>query len=539
MSAPTTPQPAPRKTHTARATGVVALAVMCSRVLGLVREVAFAALFGGSRLMDAFQVAFRIPNLLRDLFAEGALSTAFVTTFSKRIAAEGEASAWQLANKMVTLTAVFMSGITLLGILCTPWIVSLLAAGFDDPAQKALTVTLARIMYPFILLVSLAALAMGMLNSQKIFGVPAMASSFFNLGSIISGVSIGWFLDPGFGEKSLAGLAIGTLVGGFLQFAIQLPTLYKTGYRFHLDFSWKDKGVRQVLALMAPAVIAASAVQVNVMVNTTFASYLGPGAVSWLNWAFRLMQLPIGLFGVAVATVTLPQISADAGRKDPVAFRDNLAKGIRLAFALTIPCAIGLMVLAEPIIALIFQYREFKVQDTVEVAGALRFYATGLVSYSGIKVLAPAFYALDMRKTPMLISFIAIGTNLVLNWLLTFQLGLGHRGLALSTGLVASINFLTLYVLMRNRLGRLNTIALLATTAKLAFCGALLALVCYLGAATAIHWALDKSLFFRALALFSTIALAGSACMGLALLLRIEEIEDFYIIIRQKLKPTR
>src|SRR5580704_8194564 len=269
-----------------RAAGVVGLAVLCSRVLGLAREQIFAALFGGGRVMDAFTIAFRIPNLLRDLFAEGALSTAFATVFARTAALEGEAAAWRLANKVATLAIVTLSAITVLGILSASWLVAALAPGFD--ASKAeLTVTLTRVMYPFILLVSLAALVMGMLNARNVFGVPAMASSFFNLGSIIAGVLIGYWIDPLFGVRAILGLAIGTLIGGTLQLVVQLPALRRAGYVFRLDLRWRDPGVRAILRLMGPSVIAASTTQVNVLVNSVFASQLGDGPTFWLTVAFR------------------------------------------------------------------------------------------------------------------------------------------------------------------------------------------------------------------------------------------------------------
>src|SRR5437763_2533960 len=289
-----------------RATGVVGIAILSSRTLGLIREQIFAGLFGAGKYLDGFLMAFRLPNLLRDLFAEGALSTAFITTFSKKIAVEGDESAWRLANKVATLTAVFMSVVTLLGIVFAPQLVDLLTWGSWSPDKTALTVLLTRIMWPFVLLVSLAALLMGMLNAKHDFGPPAMASSYFNLGSIIAGLGIGWWMDPHFGSRSLTGLAIGTLVGGAWQLLGQFPSLRRVGFRYHSDFRWRDPGVRDVLTLMAPAVIAASAVQVNVLINSGFAASLGNGPVSWLNIAFRLMQLPLGIFGVAIGTVTLP-----------------------------------------------------------------------------------------------------------------------------------------------------------------------------------------------------------------------------------------
>ncbi len=324
-----------------KAAGIIGLAVMCSRLLGLAREQIFVALFGGGAAMDAFTVAFRIPNLLRDLFAEGALSTAFVTTFSKTVARSGDDAAWQLANKVGTLTALALGAICIAGIVFSPQLVGLLAPGFD-PQKAALTAELTRIMFPFILLVSLAALVMGILNAKNIFGVPAMASSFFNLGSILCGVSLALWIDPQFGPKALIGLAIGTLCGGALQLLVQLPPLRALGHRFQPDFRWRDAGVAAIFRLMGPSVIAASTTQFNVLVNSMFASTLGDGAIIALSIAFRLMQLPLGLFGVALGTVTLPLLSrlVVAGQID--AFRSELARAMRLAFLLTVPATAGL-----------------------------------------------------------------------------------------------------------------------------------------------------------------------------------------------------
>jgi len=448
-----------------RAAGIVAAAVMLSRILGLARELIFAALFGAGRGMDAFLTAFRAPNLLRDLFAEGALSTAFVTVFSQRIATGGGEAAWSLASKMATLTTVFMSLVSLLGVLLAPFLIHILAPGF--PADKAgLTIQLTRIMYPFILLVSLAALVMGMLNAVNRFTAPALASSFFNIGSIAGGVLFGWWLDPHFGERSLVGLSLGTLLGGMLQLGVQLPDLRRAGFRLVMDFHWRDRGVRQVLVLMVPAVIAASAVQVNVMINSIFASYLGDGPVSWLSYAFRLMQLPLGVFGVAVATVTLPVVSRASALGDMQGFRSTLSKAMRLAVFLTLPSAVGLVVLARPIIALIYQRGKFGDADSLHTAEALQFYAIGLVGYSCIKVLSPAFYAINHKWIPMTISFLAIGLNLLLNWLFIFRLGMGHRGLALSTAVSATVNFLLLYAFMGRLAGPLETVSMGSTFAR-------------------------------------------------------------------------
>src|SRR6266581_4071535 len=463
-----------------RATGVVGIAILSSRFLGLIREMIFAGLFGAGRNLDAFLMAFRLPNLLRDLFAEGALSTAFITTFSKKIAVDGDQSAWRLANKVATLTAVFMSAVTLLGIVFAPQLV--------------------------------------------------------DLGSIIAGVAIGYWLDPHFGARSLVGLAIGTLVGGAWQLIGQFPSLWHVGYKYHADFHWRDEGVRTVLTLMGPAVVAASAVQVNVLINSGFAASLGNGPVSWLNIAFRLMQLPLGIFGVAIGTVTLPLVSKSAALGNTAEFRAILARGMRLAFLLTIPSAIGLAMLASPIISVIYQNGRFTAEMTRETAGALQFYAVGLVSYAVLKVLTPAFYAIGQRNTPMIVSFLAIGANLFLNWLFTLRLGWGHRGLAFSTSLVATINFLLLYALMRRHTRRLETRQTLISLGKICLAGGALALVCWL----ANYWWLDAwaSLrFFQKLAtLLIAIALAAMTFFAVAFWLRISEVQDIIDVFRSKFR---
>jgi putative peptidoglycan lipid II flippase len=523
-----------------RATGVVGIAILCSRVLGLIREVVFAALFGATRSMDAFLTAFRAPNMLRDLFAEGALSTAFVTTFSRRIATDGDQSAWKLASKVATLTVVFMSAVSILGVVFAPALIHILAPGF--PVEKAeLTVFLTRIMFPFILLVSLAALVMGMLNAKNVFGMPAMASSFFNLGSIIGGVAFCYWLDPQldwrhphFGERGLIGLAIGTLIGGLLQLVVQLPSLGRVGFQFRPDFNWRDPGVRTILALMGPATIAASAVQVNVAVNSGFASALGDGPMTWLNIAFRLMQLPLGLFGVAVGTVTLPLVSRHAAVGDIPAFRGALAHAIRLVLLLTIPAAIGLIVLANPIISVIYEHGRFTAEATERTAEALRFYAIGLAGYASVKVLAPAFYALDKRNLPMLVSLLSILINFALNWYLTLHLKWGHQGLALSTSLVAITNFAVLYMMMRRYAGRLETGAMFLSITKLLVAGVPLAAICWFANQQLFLSVSNLSEWKKIIELTITIAIGSATFFGVAYLLRVAEVHDVVELVRRK-----
>lgn len=531
-------KPPARERINTRAAGVIGIAVMCSRVLGLVRETLFAALFGGGREMDTFIAAFRIPNLLRDLFAEGALSTTFVTVFSRTIATEGEQASWQLANKVITLATLFMSAITIAGIMSAPYMVGFIAPGFDAD-KAAMTTTLVRVMCPFILLVSLAALVMGMLNARNVFGMPAMASSFFNLGSIAGGAAVGWWLDPGFGPDALLGLAIGTLLGGALQLGVQMPALRAVGYRFRPDFAWRSAGVRDILALMGPALIAASSVQVNVLVNSMFASQLGDGAIAWLNSAFRLMQLPLGLFGVAVGTVALPVLARLAVRQHMSEFRSELARAMRLSFVLTIPATIGLIVLAEPIISVLYQHGRFTAFQTAQAAAALQIYAMGLCAYATMKVLVNAFYAIDHRRTPMVVSLAAIGLNAFFCWLFITRLGWGHRGLAASTACIATCNFAALYLIMWRHLGTLATRRLLAMLAKVLLAGAALAIVAWAGG----HWWLadwaTQPFAAKTARLVAVIVLAGGAYALAALALHVDEVKVIAAAIRRRLARAR
>ncbi len=524
-----------------KATSIVGLAVMCSRLLGFVREMVIASLFGASKNMDAFLTAFRAPNMLRDLFAEGALSTAFVTTFSRRIATDGRSIGVAAREQGGDADAGFHErDDAARDLLFAVSDSAVLAPGFN--AEKAaLTIQLTRIMFPFILLVSLAALVMGMLNAKHVFGMPAMASSFFNIGSIVGGVALCYWLEPQadwrhphFGERGLVGLAIGTLLGGLLQLLVQLPSASHAGFRFRFDFNWRDPGVRTILVLMGPATIAASAVQVNVAVNSGFASSLGNGPITWLNIAFRLMQLPLGVFGVAVATVTLPLISRSAATGNMREFRGALAHSMRLVMLLTIPSAIGLIILAVPVISVIYQHGRFTADSTMRTAEALQFYAIGLAGYAGVKVLAPAFYALDKRHLPMLVSLLSIGVNFALNWFFTFHLGLGHRGLALSTSFVATTNFLLLYVMMRRYAGNLETGAMLVSLGKIAIAGTVLGAICW----SAQHFFFPDATrlpeWQRILDVAVTIALGGAAFFATAYLLGIAELREVVALVRKR-----
>jgi putative peptidoglycan lipid II flippase len=436
-------QPAQDTGKIARSAGTVSIAVMCSRVLGLVREQVFAIMFGAGFAFDAFVVAFRIPNMLRDLFGEGALSAAFVAVFSEYDTNKGEKATWALASNVLVFIGVLLSGITLLGVIFSEEIVRFMVeAEYEQVAGKLeLTRLLSVIMFPFLIFISLSSVVMGILNTKGRFFIPAMASSFFNLGSIIGGVSLA-LLMPRFGQPAIVGMAIGALIGGLLQFAGQLPTLFKAGFSFVPRIDFKDPGLRRILRLMLPAVIGLAPLQVNVLINTYFASSLEQGSLSWLSYAFRLFWLPVGLFGVAISTATMPVISRYAALKDMDNLKETFTSALTLGFCLTIPAAVGLVLLAEPVIRLIFEHGSFDGYATTKTAEALSYYALGLFAYSSVKIMVPIFYALDNTRYPVAGSFLAMAVNVVVV-LLTIDT-LGHKALAFSISCAMIINFLFL-----------------------------------------------------------------------------------------------
>jgi putative peptidoglycan lipid II flippase len=441
-----------------RSAGIVSIAVLTSRITGLMREIVMARVFGAGLANDAFLLGFRIPNLTRDLFAEGALSSAFVPIFTQTLASKGKKEAAELSNLVATAIMLFVGFLCLLGIVFSPVLVNLMASGFHQvPGKFELAVKLTRVMFPFLLLVALAAQAMGVLNACNRFAIPALASTFFNLGSVIFGLAIGYVGGPLFGMQRITGMAIGVVLGGGLQLAWQLPSMSREGFRFHWAIDWSHPGLRKIIRLMGPAILGNAAVQINVMVNTNFASHLpGNGPVSWLSYAFRFMQLPLGIFGVAIASATLPSISRSAGLGNMEEFRRTLSRSLAMVFLLTVPSSIGLVVLGESMIGAIYQGGRFDALDTQKTALALSCYAIGLAGYSALKVLNPAFYALHDARTPMYVSMGSIFINYVTAYSMMTKTGLGHAGLALSTSAVAVFGSVVLFFVLSKRVGGIH-----------------------------------------------------------------------------------
>ena len=397
----------------AKSAGLISLATMLSRVFGLVREQLIAHLFSRTAT-DAFYVAFRIPNLLRDLFAEGAMSSAFVPTFTDYLQKKGREEAWRLASMVTNLLLVLLSLMTLLGILASNWLVDKFAGHFSSvPGKLELTVLMTQIMFPFLPLVAVAAITMGILNSHGRFFIPALAPALFNVGSILTALLL-YFWLPQRGLEPILGMAIGTLVGGLLQLVIQIPPLLRQGFKYYFKFDLSHPGVQKILILMGPGTLGLAANQINIFVNTWLATSQGEGAVSWLNYAFRLMHFPIGIFGVAIATAALPTFSSHVSRRETQELRETLLSSLRMVFLLNIPASVGLIFLSTPIISLIYQHGRFNAADTRSTANALIFYSIGLFAYSAVKLLVPVFYALGHSRVPVIISAAAVGSNIVL-----------------------------------------------------------------------------------------------------------------------------
>jgi putative peptidoglycan lipid II flippase len=518
----------------AKHAGKISGLTFLSRIFGLVRDQLFAALMGAGFFADAFVIAFRIPNLLRDLFAEGALSNAFVPTFTNTRINESETSAWDVVRIVFAWILIVVGALTLLMILFAPQIVQLIAPGFDNiEGKKELTILLTQIMSPFLLFVSLASVLMGIHNSYSRFSLPALAPVFFNWVSIACGLII-WFL--GFDAYyAVIGWAVGTLLAGFAQFAIQLPPLLKNKN----NNPWPSfKGmttnphVKQIFLLMIPAVIALSGTQINILVNSILASMLEQGAPSWLNYAFRLMQLPIGVFGVAISVVALSMASQNISSNQTEKFHENVRSSVQLSYLLTIPCAVGLWVLAEPIIHLIYERGAFTHRDTVETAQALMFYAIGLPFYASVKVKAPIFFTLNSSKTPMMASLAGVGFNIVFNILMYKQMG--HRGLALGTSLGVMINSAILTFFYHRKTGQRYSLSSIKTRIKIVIAS------CAMGIAAHFMWQ-DAQLRFTMTALhiillpLVIIALSAFIYAVLMWLFNVEEMKTSAAVLRKKL----
>ncbi len=526
-------EPAYHKHGFFRAAGVVSLAVAASRITGVVREMIMARLFGAGAAYDAFLLGVRIPNLMRNLFAEGALSSAFVPIFTRYLSTKSKRDAAELSNQVATALILLAGAACVLGIVLSPQLVALMAPGFAKvPGKTELSILLTRIMFPFLVLVALAAQAMGVLNACGRFGVPALSSTFFNIGSVVVGLALGFTVGRRFEQGLIISMAWGVVAGGVLQLLWQLPALYRAGFAFRPRLDFRHPGLREISLLMLPAFVGNAATQINVTVNTNFASSLTDGAghvingpVSWLGYAFRFMQLPLGLFGVAIASATLPAISRSAALERMEEFRDTLARSLGTVLLLTIPASVGLAVMGESMIGAVYQWGRFTAFDTHQTAMALACYSAGLAGYSATKVLAPAFYALNDARAPMWVSLGSIAVNGGAAFALVKGTRMGHAGLALSTSLVALAGSAALFLLLRTRLGGLHGRRLAVSAAKIAVAAAIMGAVC--GASSyAIHAVVAPGKAAQLADCAASIPLGAAVFYAAACSLGVDELES-------------
>jgi putative peptidoglycan lipid II flippase len=459
----------------ARSAGITGAATLTSRILGLARDQVLAALFGAGRDMDAFVVAFRIPNLVRDLFAEGAMSAAFVPTFTGRLTLHGKDDAWHLANNLINALLLVTGAAVAAGVVFARPLVSAYAGDFSRvPGKLELTIALTRIMLPFLTMVSVAAACMGMLNSLHHYFMPALSPAMFNIATIVSAIVL-VPLMPAFGLLPITAIAIAALVGGALQIAIQWPSLRQEGFRYRPVLDMRDPALHQVLVLMGPGTIGLAATQVSLFVNTLLATSQEAGAVSWLQYAFRLMYLPIGLFGASIATVTLPAVSRYAAVDDREGTRRVVVQALGMTMVLCLPATLGLVTLAEPIVRLLFEHGRFSAADTASTAAALRFYAVGLLGYALVRVSSPVFYAIRQARVPVVVSLGTIALSIAINVLLARIMG--FRGLALGTSLAVLANGAALLLLLHRKLGGIEYRPLALTFVKTIAAGSVMAAV--------------------------------------------------------------
>jgi len=456
--------------NVSRAAGVVSFFTFLSRILGLVRDMVIAAFFGTGMVADAFVVAFRIPNLLRRLFAEGSLTIAFIPVFTEYLTKKSKEEAFEMARVILTLLSLILAVVTLLGVIFAPWVVRLQAFGFGTSGEQyELTVLLTRITFPYIFLVSIVAFFMGVLNSLRRFAAPAAAPIFLNVGII----GAAYLISPYFQEQAV-GVAIGVIIGGIIQVGLQIPWVLKEGMKLFPDWQSRHPAIKQIGLLMLPTVFGSAVYQLNNFIGTLFASFLAKGSVSSLYFADRLVQLPLGVFAISIATALLPSLSTHASEKDFNGFEKTLNHSLRLVFFIALPATAGLIILGNPIIQVLLERGDFNASSTQMTNQALLFYSVGLWAYSGIRILLPAFYALQDTKTPVKIAFVTFFVNLIAA--LALMGPLKHGGIALALSVSSSVQFCLLLFLLKRKIRLANLSRVLISFMKSAFASVMMGL---------------------------------------------------------------
>ncbi|MBW2566702.1 MAG: murein biosynthesis integral membrane protein MurJ [Deltaproteobacteria bacterium] len=502
-----------------KAAGVVSVATLLSRVFGLVRDIVIAAFFGAGPAADAFFVAFRIPNLLRRLFAEGSLTISFIPIFAEYLLKRGRDEAFALARSSWWILTMTLVAVSVLGVLLSPLIVKIIAPGFiSSPDKFDLTVLLTRIMFPYIFFIGLVALAMGILNTLGHFAAPACSPALLSVAMVSSVLLISPRL-----EKPVLGLAVGVMIGGGLQLTLQIPFLVRKGFHLLVRGPLYHSAIKRIGLLMTPAVFGAAVYQINILVGTLLATLLPEGSVSYLYYADRMVQFPLGVFAIALATAVLPSLSKQAVMNDMEGLRSSFSYALRLVFFITIPAMTGLIILREPIVSLLFQRGAFDAASSRLTAEAVLYYAVGLWAFSGVRIVVSAFYSLQDTKTPVKTAVVSLLTNIVLSLLLMGSMQ--HGGLALATSLASGVNLTLLILALRRRLGRIGARGIIESVFRSVACAAIMGAVIGLAG----HWAgpaCGQSFWGLLVWVFGSVGVGTILYGGCAYLFKCRELGD-------------
>lgn len=491
-----------------KAASLMSIATFISRILGYVKDMIVAKLFGATGVADTFFVAFRIPNLLREVFAEGSMSSAFIPVLTEYHSKQGMEETKRLVRITFTFILIFVGLTCLAGVIFSPAIVTMIAPGFlDMPEKFSLTVLINRIMFPFLLFISLAALAMGALNTRRVFFVPSLAPAMLNI-VIIASVLV---LAPRL-EQPIIAVAIGVSFGGFIQFAFQLPHLFKKGYSLSPEWDLRHPGLKKMSILILPATMGMAVAQINIFISTILASYLPEGSITYLYYSMRLIQFPVGIFGVAMGMAVLPTLSEHAVKREFDKLSEDFSFALRLLLFITIPAMAGLIALREPIVNILFQRGKFDYSATIETAQALLFYSLGIWSIVGSRVITASFYSMQDTKTPVKVAVVALTMNVVMSVLLMNPLK--HSGLALANSIASGINFSLLFFFLGKKLKKIDTKRVLRSFLKTIFASSIMGLIGGMFLRGEL-WHIEADTFNKAFYLSGTIAL----CMGIYFLL--------------------
>ncbi len=507
----------------------MSIATFISRILGFVKDMILARFFGATAIADTFFVAFRIPNLLRELFAEGSMSSAFIPVLTEYQTRQGIEEAKRLVKITFTFITIFVGLICIIGIVFAPAIVTAIAPGFVGmPGKFSLTVLLTRVMFPFLLFISLAALVMGALNTRRIFFIPSLAPAMLNITIIIAVLTLATTM-----EQPIVAVAIGVVIGGFIQFAFQLPSFFKSGYGLTPEYDFRHSGLKKMSILIMPATMGMAVAQINIFVSTILASYLPEGSITYLYYSMRLIQFPIGIFGVAMGMAILPTLSEHAVKGEFDRLRDDFSFALRLLFFITIPAMAGLIALREPIVNILFQRGKFDYVATVGTAQALLFYSIGIWSIVGVRVVTASFYSMQDTKTPVKVAVIALAANVIFSIILMKPLK--HSGLALANAIASGVNFSLLFFFLRKKLKRVDTKRILNSFIKIIFVSSVMGVIGWM----LLHgelWRIHGKTLSKAFYLSGTIAVCLGVYFFLSYLLKSEEVSYVMEMVKQKFR---